>query len=226
MRLAGVLSHESAAAHWGIDLPSRTQDVHVTVPRGRSHQKAEGAHLHWADLAPSDVRGLATSPLRTVLDLARTRPVGTGLAAADSAVRQRLVLPADLRAAADLLRGRGCGRARRVAQWVDPRAESPLESATRAVVLGAGIKGFEPQVEVFHDDAFVARLDLGDRRRKLGVESDGFAFHSARSALTNDCRRHTALVLAGWRVVRFTWEQVVLDPDAVAEAVRRLVRRG
>ncbi len=226
VRLAGVLSHESAAAHWGIELPVRRPGAQVTVGRGRSHLDPRGAEVHWSDLAPSEVVGVATSPLRTVLDLARARPLGTGLAAADSALRQQLVLPGDLRAAAQQLRGPGCLVARRVARWADPRAESPLESVTRAVVLGTGVRGFVPQVEVRGDDGeFVARLDLGDERRRLGIEADGFAHHGHRAGLARDCRRHSALTLAGWRVLRFAWEQVLFEPDQVAEAVRRLVRR-
>jgi hypothetical protein len=33
-------------------------------------------------------------------------------------------------------------------------------------------------------------------------------------------------MLLGWRVVRFTWRQVVLEPDYVEQTLRRLLANG
>jgi very-short-patch-repair endonuclease len=42
------------------------------------------------------------------------------------------------------------------------------------------------------------------------------------SALTRlaDYVRYHALVIAGWTVLRFTWEQVMFSPDVVVRTVR------
>jgi very-short-patch-repair endonuclease len=110
-----------------------------------------------------------------------------------------------------------------VAEHADPRAESGLESLLRAIVLLAGILGFEPQV-LIADDGFRARVDLAHRGLRLVLEADSFEHHGHRSALARDCRRYDELTVRGWRVLRFAWEQVVLEPEWVASVVLRAVQ--
>ena len=219
VRLSGVLSHESAAAVWRIDLPCADDRSHVTVARHRRHLDPGPAVVHWSNLAPTDVIDGVTSPLRTVLDLARGRPLATGLAAADSALRQQLVLPGDLTSQAAGVRGPGARAARLVAASADPGAESVLESALRAIVIEAGIRGFEVQLQI-DEDGCRARVDLGDPRRRIVLEADSFAHHGHRAALERDCRRYTELTIRGWRVLRFAWEHVMFEPEWVAACIR------
>ena len=47
-----------------------------------------------------------------------------------------------------------------------------------------------------------------------------------REAYRNDRRRGNALLAAGFRVARFSWEDVHLGPDAVVASVRALLARG
>jgi very-short-patch-repair endonuclease len=221
VRLCGVVSHESAAELWGIELLSRSLSPHVTVPVGRGSVTALGATVHRSPLAPAEVVDAVTGPLRTVLDLARSRPLAVGLAAADSALRQGLVLPADLRSGAERLRGPGSRRARTVARSADARAESVLESALRAILVQAGITGFDLQLQI--DEGFRARVDLGDPKRRIVLEADSFAHHGHRSALARDCRRYNELTIRGWLVLRFAWEQVMFEPEWVAQCIRAAV---
>jgi len=174
--------------------------------------------LHWSGLSRCDIVDGVTSPLRTVLDCARTLDPPAALAVADSALRQLLVGPAELLAAARAVRGPGARRARWVAEHADGRAESPLESALRAIVLLAGLRGFEPQV-LIADDGFRARVDLAHRGVRLVLEADSFEHHGNRSALVRDCRRYDELTIRGWRVLRFAWEQVMFEPEWVAATV-------
>jgi len=215
----GVVSHLSAAVLHGfsvLDLPDKPQ---ITVPRGQ-HQRLSPiqCQLHWADDVPSD--GRCTDRLRTVLDCARTLPFDAGLTVADSALRSGPVDRSQLLIAAAELAGPGCRRARRVAAAADGRAESPLESVLRSILIEAGIDGFEPQVTV-RDHAFFARIDLGHPVLLIALETDGFAHHSTRSALTRDCRRHANLTVRGWRLLRFSWEDVMFDRAWVVEAIRQ-----
>lgn len=228
-RLGGVVSHTSAAQHWGLAVLSRADRAHITVARTRSRVIRRGVTAHWSDLAPVDVATdrPVTTPLRTVLDCVRTLPFGEGLAIADSALRQRLVGSIELSRAADALRGPGRARARRVAAFADPRAESGLESALRAVFLQCGLAGFVPQVQI-RDGAFRARVDLADTRLGIVAEADSFEHHGHRAALVRDCERYDELVVRGWRVLRFAWEQVMFRSDwvaAVAVAAARAPRR-
>jgi hypothetical protein len=60
---------------------------------------------------------------------------------------------------------------------------------------------------------------------RLIVETDGRASHSTHAAFEDDRRRDQSLLLAGYRVVRFTWCQVAAEPARVAAVVRGLLYR-
>ncbi len=220
---AAAASHETAARLWGIDLVEHGLD-RVTVPRSRSRVDVPGWRPHRLDLAPGEVlvvEGLRrTTPLRTVIDLGRVLPVVETVVAADSALRQGLV---DHRALVSRLvgsRGRGVGRLRAVAPLVDPRSGSVLESLLRVLLLRAGLPAARSQHEVRdRRGAFVARVDLAWPDRHLVVEADGFEHHSDRAAYRSDRRRLNALELLGWRVLRFSWEDVVRRPEVVVAQV-------
>jgi very-short-patch-repair endonuclease len=217
----GVVSHQSAAMLHGFDVLEQPALPQVTVPRGQHRRLTQlDSELHWADDVPS-ADGV-TSKLRTVLDCARNLPFRAGLTVADSALRTGAIQPAQLVAAAANLRGPGGRQVRRVAGSADGRAESPLESVLRAILIEGGIEGFVPQVAV-RGGTFSARIDLGHPELLIALEADSFAHHGTRNALTRDCRRHTNLTVLGWRLLRFSWEDVMLDGDWVAAIVRRAV---
>ena len=67
------------------------------------------------------------------------------------------------------------------------------------------------------------RPDLVDVGRRIALEADSFAWHGSRAALAADCRRDNALVVSGFVVLRFSWEQVVGEPTRGAETVREAV---
>jgi very-short-patch-repair endonuclease len=57
-------------------------------------------------------------------------------------------------------------------------------------------------------------------RSGLIVETDGYRYHSGRAAFEHDHRRQAQLVAAGFQVLRFTWSQVVEEPEQVAAVLR------
>ncbi|WP_132156193.1 DUF559 domain-containing protein [Kribbella antiqua] len=217
----GIVSHTSAAVLHGfsvLDLPSKP---HITVPRGQHRRLSRvDCELHWADDVPSD--GRCTGKLRTVLDCARTLPFAAALTVADSALRLGAIDRSQLLIAAAELTGPGSRRARRVAAAADGRAESPLESVLRSILIEAGIDGFVPQFQV-RDGKFSARIDLGHPRLLIALEADSFAHHGTRTALARDCRRHVNLTIRGWRLLRFSWEDVMFDPGWVVDVIRQAV---
>jgi very-short-patch-repair endonuclease len=163
--------------------------------------------------------GKATSPLRTVLDCSRYLPLGEALAVADSAVRSGKVQPEILKEAAQALRGAGRRKALRVADLVDGRSESALESMLRTRLIEAGITGFIPQYTISGDRGFTARVDLANPELRIVLEADSFAFHGTRAALRKDCRRHVNLAMCGWLLLRYSWEDVMLDDEWVGESL-------
>ena len=57
------------------------------------------------------------------------------------------------------------------------------------------------------------------REQRLVVEVDGYGTHSPRLAREDDYARDSALVAAGWRVLRFTYAQVLHEPELVAARI-------
>ncbi|WP_432943099.1 DUF559 domain-containing protein [Kribbella sp. CA-253562] len=213
----GAVSHLSAAQHWKMGVLSAPTLPHVTLRPGRLRRRAGlPCVLHWAHVPVIDD---VTTPVRTVLDCVRTLPLAEALAVADSALHLGLVDHDELLDAAARLSGPHHVRIQRVVGLADRKAESVLESALRAILIEAGVEGFEPQVPV-RGGGFSARLDLGHRHRRIGLEAEGFEHHGGRVALARDCRRLVNLSLRGWLVLRFSWEDVMYDPDWIVEAVR------
>ncbi len=222
-RLRGVVSHTSAAQLWLMEVVSAPVLPHVTVPRSRK-LSARDVVRHWADLPPADVEGGVTTPLRTVVDCARSLQLPDALAVADSALRRGLVRPGELRARAEATRGAGRAAVQRVAQHASGRAANPFESALRGIAVEAGVLGLEPQV-VLECVGGRVRPDLLHRRLRLMAEADSFEWHGRRRALADDCRRYDDLVADGWTVLRFAWEQVMFDRPWVSRTLRATAAR-
>lgn len=222
--VSGLLSCRSAALDRGWAVLTLPQRPDVTVAKGRriSPGRRRTMTLHRTDLGPDDIDGVRTSADRTLIDCLRTLPFAEALAVADSALRDDV--PRDrLLALARDARGPGAAQARRVAAAADRRAANPFESALRAVCLEVPGLDVEPQVPV-RDPHWLGRPDLVDQRLKVLLEADSFEWHGSRGALHRDAKRYNAFVAAGWLVLRFSWEEVVLHPDRVRAVLVAVVR--
>jgi very-short-patch-repair endonuclease len=221
----GVVSHLSAAVEWDLPLLAAPAKPHITLPTKRRSRPGPAAVLHSGPISPRDRANRLTSLVRTVMDCARILPFGEALAVADAALASGLTRKDQLIRAAAAMRGPGRPNARRVAALADGYADSFLESMLRALLLEAGIEGFEPQVTV-ECGPLRARVDLGHRKARVALEADSFEFHGSRAALAADCRRYDELVAAGWLVLRFSYEQVLSDTTWVVEMVCRTLARA
>jgi very-short-patch-repair endonuclease len=220
--LRATRSHATAAEHWGWSLPpDRPETVRLTVPfKAQRTKQPANVKLRYRDLAPTAVVGDVTTKLQTVVDCLRDESLRVALSVGDSALRARDVRRDELFAAVDALRGPGSAVARMRARLLDRRAANAFESCARAILIEAGIIGFEPQVSIRHRNVYIGRVDLADRARRIVIECDGFEFHGTLEAMTRDCARHTWLVSAGWRPLRLTWYQVMFEPEWVLERVQ------
>lgn len=208
-----VQSHLSAALHHGWKVKTVPDAPHLTFPRTRRIRAGhgEGVVAHWADLSPGEITAAVTSPLRTVLDCARTLPFDEALAVADSALRSGMVDADELAQGAALLRGPGSGAARRVAAHADSRAANPLESVLRALTIEVGLN-LTPQLQVAEAGLF-AKVDLGSEDLHLVVEAEGYATHGTRHGLRRDCQRHSLFAVWGWASLRFAYEDVMFAQE-------------
>ena len=55
------------------------------------------------------------------------------------------------------------------------------------------------------------------------IEAESWAYHGGRAAFDRDVRRYTAMVQAGWRVVRFLWDDVRQHSEDVRAILQDLV---
>jgi very-short-patch-repair endonuclease len=223
--LRGVRSHLTAAAHHGLALPPHdTSRLDITVPRHAKRKNVpDDVRLHYRDYRPGAVEDDVTTPLETVIDCLRDEPLGTALSVGDSALAQGHVTIEQLEARTRALRGPGSAVARHRVRQLDGRAANAFESCCRALLIEAGIAGFEPQVVIRHRRRWVGRVDLAHRALGIVIECDGFETHGGRDAFIKDLVRFTLLVSAGWRPLRFTWEQVMFRPEWVLDRVHDTV---
>jgi very-short-patch-repair endonuclease len=226
-RLSGVASHITAALHWGWKVKVAA-DVHVTVRRKRSLPPgaAHGVIVHWRDLDADDVVDGVTTKVRTIIDCCLDLPRDEALSVLDSARRGGLPLR-EVCSRAALLPPRQRDRVLRLTALADGRAANPFESVLRSIGLGVPGLRLEPQLRIAHDD-FFARVDLADEDLKIVLEADSHEFHTSRRDFDRDCRRYNGLVVRGWIVLRFSWEQVMFQPEVVRAAIAAAVelRRG
>jgi very-short-patch-repair endonuclease len=211
-RLGGVLSLTSAALHHGWAVKTVPDRPHVTVSRGRKVADRV-AHVHWAELGPGQVDGWATSTEVTLENCLRRLPFDEALAVADSALREGAGAML-LQRVAEAARGPGSPQIRRVVAEATPLAANPFESVLRAISLDVPGLAMRPQVTIADGD-FTVRPDLVDERLRIVGEADSFGWHGSRAALASDTRRYNMLVVAGWIVLRFCYEDVMFHPDDV-----------
>jgi hypothetical protein len=226
-----VLSHESAARVLRIELVEDSGVQRLTVPRNRSRVALEGwdvrrAPLSDADLARTTSGLVLTGPTRTVVDLARVLPRARAVAAADSALRKGIVTVAALSTTLRAGRGPGASQLCAVAALLDPLSGSVLESLLRVLLVEAGMAPPLRQHEVRAGGFLVGRVDFCWPAHRLVVEADGFEHHSDREDYRRDRQRLNQLVSLGWRVLRFSWEDVVHRPAYVVALVRTCLSAG
>ena len=217
----GAMAHQRTAAAlrgWGLLIePSRS--IEVAVPHGSRRASVQQVKL-------TERRGLAvdaltpvadadaipaTSAVQTVIDCAVSLPLIEAVVVCDSALRAGAVTLPELSAAAESLRGvRDARRCRQVLDHADPACGSVLETVLRVRMLMAGINGFISQHVLLDPDTGVARrVDFAFVGARLVIETDGDKWHPEPS---RDRERDNALAELGWRVLRYSWAEVVRTP--------------
>lgn len=145
----------------------------------------------------------------------------------DVALQRRCLMPEAL---ADVIANR-LGRGRRSAaqlRMLRDRAlsgsRSEAEQRMAALLKRSGTGLWVPNFAV-HDSAgrVTAEIDFAHVRLKIAIEVDGRAFHSDRRSFERDRERQNVLVLGGWLILRFTWEQITQRPQEVIAVVRAAV---
>jgi hypothetical protein len=207
----GVLSHRSAAALWGIWRDGARPAI---TTGGVDRRGARDVETHSGCLRPGEtmfVEGIrVTKVARTLLDLAEVVPLDHLVQAIDNATNNRHLRPKLMSSTMRESRGRRGLKPLRQALLItrpqDILTRSELERRALRLVQRAGLPRPEVNVRLHGYE-----VDLLWRNHRLVVELDGSEYHDPE----RDTRRDNNLRREGWSVSRFTWRQVVNDPDWV-----------
>jgi hypothetical protein len=192
--LGALLSHECAAALWGLRQLS-TRAIHVITPR---RVRPVGIEVHRVPpVEPDDIAKVdripVTSVARTLADCAEVLPTREVVRLLEQAERLRLF---DLRA---LKRRPSLSTALAQMEPEPPRVNSPWERDLLDLCADHGIP--RPELNVMVEGFEVDALWSGPR---VIAELDGYSFHRSRRAFVEDRRRDAKLQLAGYMVLRLT----------------------
>lgn len=217
----------TAAALYGFDV-SAGAVVHVLDP-GTRLRPSPGLMVHQRAGAPVQLVASrpATSPAWTAVEVARESRRPRGLATLDAAVRSRCCTIADLRDAAELQRGRrGIVDVRALLPFVDPRAESAMESEARLVMHDHGLPPPELQYLIHGRHGECWRVDFAWPDARVAVEYDSVEWHAGRVEMLRDRSRFAGVQDVGWTVVPIVVDDVRRTPAAMCERIARHLSRG
>jgi hypothetical protein len=224
----GVVAGYAAAELWGASCGPADAPVDVLLPYDR---RCDGLRVHRERIDPGEITWLGPTPVttadRVAFDLARWAPDLTERVAAVDALAHCCKVDLD---AVRALRNRHLGVHHgaviaQVLALADARAASPMESRARMALHLGGLPAPVVQHPVIARGARYY-LDLAYPEVRLAIEYDG-AEHRTQRRARRDLMREAALTAAGWHIVRFDADVVLLRPDRLVEAVRgELAARG
>jgi len=223
-----ALSHRDAAALHGLWSSSGSR-IHVTATR-RPRGTRPGVDVHHtAVLGACDVTVVAGMPAttveRTLVDLAGVLPRGQLARALREAEHLLAVDMGTLRDAMRRTRTRkGPGQARLAAVLEEHRlrgtqlTRSVLEERFLTLCAAHGLP--RPRTN-FHVEGL--EVDACWPAHRLVVELDGWTRHKDRHAFQRDRSKGNELLRAGWRVLRFTHDDVVRRPAETTAEIRHFL---
>jgi hypothetical protein len=227
-----TVSHQSAAEIHTIPNVRRglaVVSVHTQTTHAFPAVKVHRNH----DLDPSHVTirdGLpVTTVCRTIIDLAAVLTADhVGAIVDDLLAAKRFTVP-ELEGAVALVSRRGKPGSACLHEILALRRDEPDPSATPLERRG---------FEVLHDGGLPApireyrmpwnenhRFDAAYPEARIAIEWDSRRWHTQVSAFETDRRRDRQAAAHGWRVLRFTWQDVSLRSNDVINTVRRALER-
>lgn len=221
----GVLSHISAAEHWGILVP-RGGAIHVTRSTRGEHRAGITVHESALEAEEVIVRfGVpCTSLVRTLIDLAGVLRPHELAQAFDQAQVLHHLRPIVLAEAVLARPGRRGARRLQVllADAVEPGAiESVFELRFLKFCRDFALTRPETQVQFG-----IWTVDFLFREVGVVVEADSRRWHATAARRARDARKTAYLEALGLVVVRITWRELRDDPAGVAARIRGAANRA
>jgi very-short-patch-repair endonuclease len=98
---------------------------------------------------------------------------------------------------------------------------SELEARFLTLVRRAALPEPDANTSLAALDHQPHEVDFYVPAHNLVVELDGWETHGTRAAFKNDRRKDAALTASGYRVMRFTYDDIVYEPETVLARLRR-----
>lgn len=233
--LAGAsvaVSHDSAALLLGLTGVKNPPLIHISLPRAgrRSPTGTEGVVIHNVrDLEPLDIVKFKnvlplTSATRTLIDLSRMCDPESFELMLDEALRRGLTRLSRLRWRLRTI-GQGREGVALLNGLIEEREGAGLSQSVLETKFLRLLKRARLPIPVQQFEVFLAGrrafLDFAYVDQRLAIEVDGYRYHSGIRSYQRDRDRNNALTNLGWRILRFTWKDVIERPDEVIEQIRR-----
>ena len=218
----------TAAALYDFDTEN-PKDLHVLNPPHHQLRNADGLVVHRRDGAPmAEVRGRpATTAAWTAIEVARSLRRPRSLATLDAALRSGTCDRLELARALTKQAGRrGVVVVRELLPLADPRAESPMESEARLVIIDGGLPAPILQYELIDGRGQLRRLDFAWPDYRVAAEYDGMDWHSGADAMLANRDRTSALMDIRWAVVPIVFEDVRRRPDDLVSRIAMQLRHA
>ena len=216
----------SACAHLGLPLVQPPALPHLAVARDRGHARRgvrdfAGVVMHRDDA----VDALSRTPTGATARLLVPPAVAVDQTARCLSPLQQLALVDSLMFRGSLTRARlarfevgKCDRRLWLVRHASALSESLLESIARGALVTVGL-GVEQQMSI----PGVGRVDLVVGGR-LVVELDGREHHSDVRAFATDRQRDRQLLLQGYKVMRFTYADVVFRTTEMVDSIAAVLK--
>lgn len=227
---SAVFSHDTAAALWGLPLPSCADTrLHITTPTGVRARRGPNIIGHQRALGAVDVSSVGgirvTSPGRTFVDLA-DRLTLAQLVAVGDAIARRWGIECLEDAVARVVSTRRIRLLREALGHIDPAAESPKESELRVLLTDAGIGPLRANQNVYDGrGVFIARVDLALAALKIAIEYEG-DHHRDKDQWRKDMARRRRLEAAGWIYIPVTQADLRSPGPLLADIRAAIARRA
>lgn len=218
----------TAARAYGFD----TEDdgtLHVLNPVGHQLRPADGLVIHRREGAPlTAVSGRpVTAPAWTAIEVARSLRRPRALATLDAALRSGHCDRVELARAVSAQAGRrGIVTVRNLLPVADGRAESPMESEARLVMIDGGLPVPQLQYEIVDSWGQSRRVDFAWPRHKIAAEYDGSEWHSGPEAMRRDRERLAALQDLGWVLIPIVADDVRRRREALVARISAHLERA
>ncbi len=226
----GTATGLGAAWWWEMlpDPPLRWQFImaHQAHPRSQADVQLSRAYVDAWDLGCRRGVAVISQPLavlRAAVQLEKLQP-GRGIALIDRSKQRRWVGQYDLERAFGRNKGTwGTPSMRRLLDRTGDRAHSELERMAVALLRAAGLTGFVVNFCTTLRSGRRVEFDIAFKDRRVAIELDGHAYHAGPDEHRADVRRANEIMADGWTVRRFTYHDLLADPDGFIATVRKVL---